>query len=443
MALTPTSAAQLHLNFAGSGSGSGAGGGSTSTSTSPPANSPPYTPSFQPNTPGFEFAPSTGSDNAPQPPAQAQAKTHSARGTIKGGLENDDEIVLDLSQPVSTLLRLGTQRAHIKAEHSAGAAALVQGGLGLEEYIRWCAVLWRIYDALELALAENANNPVLAPTYDPALLARAPALAEDISYLLTLLPSASTSTSTSASTTSTSLQATSLPPFPLPPFLEEIFVSPPAGLNNYLQHIKSLASPTSPTGPNGPSRLLAHAYVRYLGDLSGGQFIGARVKKSYNLQGDKGTKFYYFEFQKGAAVGDEESRADAKKRLNEVKDWYRRGMDEGVGEDKLLKAELVEEANIAFSLNTDLFSVIRLPSTSSSSSSPSAGSKAEAQTDAAIPTPKAESTSTITDKVSSMLWFTAAAGVGILLNIYVQPIVSSWLGNKDGSSGQIVQTTAI
>ncbi|WVQ93055.1 hypothetical protein IAU59_000119 [Kwoniella sp. CBS 9459] len=436
MALTPTSAAQLHLNFAGSGAGS------TSNSTSPPANSPPYTPSFQPNTPEFELPPSTGNNGAPQ-----AGKTHSARGTIKGGLENADEIVLDLSQPVSTLLRLGTQRAHVKAEHSAGAAALVQGGLGLEEYIRWCAVLWRIYDALELALAENANNPVLAPTYDPALLARAPALAEDISYLLTLLPSSSTSSSASNSASaSTSLKATSLPPFPLPPFLEEIFVSPPAGLDKYLQHIQSLSSSTSSVGPNGPSRLLAHAYVRYLGDLSGGQFIGARVKKSYNLQGEKGTKFYYFEFQKGmtagAGVGDEESRADAKKRLNEVKDWYRRGMDEGVGEDKLLKAELVEEANVAFSLNTDLFSVIRLPSTSSSSSksstaSPSAGTKTDTQTQTG-----ASNGSSVTDKVSSMLWFTAAAGVGILLNIYVQPLVSGWLGNK-GSSGQIVQTTAI
>ncbi|WVF65382.1 hypothetical protein IAT40_000109 [Kwoniella sp. CBS 6097] len=452
MALTPTSTAQLHLNFAASAGGGGSG---STLTASPPANSPPYTPSFQPNTPEFELPSSSGAPQIqPQPQAQGQGqgqgkKTHSARGTIKGGLENDDEIVLDLSQPVSTLLRLGTQRAHVKAEHSAGAAALVQGGLGLEEYIRWCAVLWRIYDALELALAENANNPVLAPTYDPALLARAPALAEDISYLLTLLPSSSSSSTSSApsSSNSTSLKATSLPPFALPPFLEEIFTSPPPGLNNYLQHIKSLSSTSasSAVGPNGPSRLLAHAYVRYLGDLSGGQFIGARVKKSYNLQGEKGTKFYYFEFHKGmtagsgvGGVGDEESRADAKKRLNEVKDWYRRGMDEGVGEDKLLKAELVEEANIAFSLNTDLFSVIRLPSSSSASGGGKTQTETETQKPPAV---KVESTSTITDKVSSMLWFTAAAGVGILLNIYVQPIVSSWLSGQ--GSPQTVQTTAI
>ncbi|WVR08916.1 hypothetical protein IAU60_005975 [Kwoniella sp. DSM 27419] len=396
-------------------------------------NMPPYTPSFQPNTPEQEpqYPSATpngqgqvnGSaaihDNQHKP--SPSGKVHSARGTINP----DGEGELDLNQPVSTLLRLGTQRAHVKAEHSAGAAALVQGHLGLEEYVRWLAVLWRIYDALELALAEFATHPVLAPTYDPALLARAPALAEDISYLLTLLPAPSSSSSAG---TSSSLKATSLPPFALPPFLEEIFSAPPAGLDNYLSHIRSLASQPS-TAP----RLLAHAYVRYLGDLSGGQFIGARVKKSYNLQGEQGTKFYYFEFHKGMTAGagagpgfgDDESRADAKKRLNEVKDWYRRGMDEGVGEDDLLKADLVEEANMAFALNTDLFSVIRLSSSTSATRGNSASTKTDVKAQPATDIP-----ASLTDKLSSFAWFGAAAGVGVLLNIYVQPLVTQWMSEK-------------
>jgi len=52
---------------------------------------------------------------------------------------------LDLTLPISTLLKIATSRAHIKAEHSEGAKALVQGDLKLEEYIRWLAVLWRVY----------------------------------------------------------------------------------------------------------------------------------------------------------------------------------------------------------------------------------------------------------------------------------------------------------
>ncbi|KAK6906199.1 hypothetical protein I203_100184 [Kwoniella mangroviensis CBS 8507] len=369
-----SSSSQLHLNL----------------SSTPSSSSPIDTPSFSPNTPT--------ENSQPQ---------HSARGgKLPGGQE------LDLNQPVSTLLKLGTQRAHVKAEHSAGAAALVQGGLGSEEYIRWLAVLWRIYDTLELGLAENSSNPVLAPTYDPALLARAPALAEDISYLLTLLPSSSSSSS-STFNSSLSSNTTSLPPFAVPPFLEEIFVSPPEPLSNYINHLKSLS-----TSSSSSSKLLAHSYVRYLGDLSGGQFIGARVKKSYDLSGEDGTKFYYFEFQNRSNEGDNESKFDAKKRLGEVKDWFRKGMDEGVGEDQVLKADLVEEANIAFSLNTDLFSVIRLPSSASSQTTTAAKQKVD------------ETESTAADRLNSIVWFLVAAGAGVLLNVYVQPIVSDWISGK-------------
>lgn len=53
---------------------------------------------------------------------------------------------MDWAQNVSALLKEGTARAHVQAEHSLGAAALVKGELGLQEYIRWLAVLWRLYE---------------------------------------------------------------------------------------------------------------------------------------------------------------------------------------------------------------------------------------------------------------------------------------------------------
>jgi hypothetical protein len=66
-------------------------------------------------------------------------------------LENDakqaeSESGLDFDLPISTLLREGTKRAHVQAENSAGAEALVKGELELEEYIKWLAVLWRVYE---------------------------------------------------------------------------------------------------------------------------------------------------------------------------------------------------------------------------------------------------------------------------------------------------------
>nr|ODO03765.1 hypothetical protein L204_00104 [Cryptococcus depauperatus CBS 7855] len=246
--------------------------------------------------------------------------------------ESRVDVELDLREPVSKLLRLGTQHAHVKAENTAGAASLVQGNLELKEYIKWLSVLWRIYDALELGLQEYSCHPVLAPTYDPTRLARAPALADDIAYLLTLLPASATN------------------------FLFPIFNAPPPPLNRYLGHIRSLAS-SSITAPG----LLAHAYVQYLGDLSGGQVIGARVRESYDLgESNRGTKFYEFDLQQGGDTADHESIVNLRKRLIEFKDWYRRGIDEGVGEDQKLKADMVEEANLAFAFNTDLFSIINV-----------------------------------------------------------------------------------
>lgn len=53
---------------------------------------------------------------------------------------------LDFTRPVSELLRKGTQRAHVAAEHSEGAVALTNGQLELQEYIRWLALLWRVYE---------------------------------------------------------------------------------------------------------------------------------------------------------------------------------------------------------------------------------------------------------------------------------------------------------
>lgn len=180
-------------------------------------------------------------------------------------------------------------------------------------------------------MEENSDHSVLAPTFDPATLARSTLIANDIQYLLTLLPSSSVSTTASSlpHASSSSSQATPLPPFPLPSFLLPVFTSPPAALTAYINHLAYLSH-------ERPEGVLAHAYVRYLGDMSGGQFIAARVKRAYSLPKHEGTEFY--EFSQGGKGGLEgESMADMKRRLGEIKDWYRRGMDEGVGEDVEIK----------------------------------------------------------------------------------------------------------
>lgn len=105
---------------------------SSSSSPSSPLVSPPYTPSFQPNS--FEAS---------------YAKANQAK-PIDVSLDqfdlNDLGAELDLGDSISKLLRVGTQRAHVNAEHSKGAEKLLKGELGLQEYVRWLAILWRVYE---------------------------------------------------------------------------------------------------------------------------------------------------------------------------------------------------------------------------------------------------------------------------------------------------------
>ena len=53
--------------------------------------------------------------------------------------------ILDLSEPIASLLRAGTAEAHEKAEHSQGAAWLTRGELDRDEYVRFLMMLYHVY----------------------------------------------------------------------------------------------------------------------------------------------------------------------------------------------------------------------------------------------------------------------------------------------------------
>lgn len=60
---------------------------------------------------------------------------------------------------------------------------------------------------------------------------------------------------------------------------------------------------------------------------------------SYKLDGVEGTRFYKFDQERSDVEAS--SGVEDKKRLGDVKDWFRRGMDEGVCDDQKLKGTLV------------------------------------------------------------------------------------------------------
>ncbi len=47
-------------------------------------------------------------------------------------------------------------------------------------------------------------------------------------------------------------------------------------------------------GKERPELLVAHAYTRYLGDLSGGQVLGKITQKSLGLRSNEGLSFFSF-----------------------------------------------------------------------------------------------------------------------------------------------------
>ena len=160
---------------------------------------------------------------------------------------------------------------------------------------------------LEIALEKHSSHPTLSPTYNPTLLARAPSLASDISFLLDVPES---------------LWQT----HPIHKALQE---APPQPLSDYVSRIQYFADSAS-----DPSPLLAHAYVRYLGDLSGGQVIRRRIEKAYGIERDdgRGTRFYDFKQlggNKSGNIGD----------MRKIKEWFRDGMNQGGGDDSERKSE--------------------------------------------------------------------------------------------------------
>lgn len=102
-----------------------------------------------------------------------------------------------------------------------------------------------------------------------------------------------------------------------------------------------------------PSLLIAHSYSRYLGDLSGGQILAKRLKKSIlrldendasSWESKEGLKFYHFD-----QLGNQA----------EFKDFYRQRLN-GAQVNAEQRDLIVKEAVHSFELNIALFDEIQL-----------------------------------------------------------------------------------
>lgn len=193
-------------------------------------------------------------------------------------------------------LREATAEAHTNAEGGTFVRKFMKGELDRSTYQSYLVALRVIYAALEKGLAANADHAALKTLRFPEL-PREAAIQTDLNFFET--------------------------PTDLP--------APPAAIA-YAEHIERVSS-------EQPVRLAAHAYVRYLGDLSGGQALAKAVLRTFELSGDDGVAFY--RFPKIENIGD-------------FKDKYRAALDQlPISNEEQLA--IVEEAKAAFAWNGKVF----------------------------------------------------------------------------------------
>ena len=203
-----------------------------------------------------------------------------------------------VDQPFSTAIRAATAGAHRDAERSTFLADLVGGALPLAGYGHLVAQHRAIYEALEGANGAMAAEAV-AGAFVQADVVRLPALERDVVAVL-------------------GDGWAGRPEAALVPATVE-----------YCERLREV-------GASWPGGWVAHQYVRYLGDLSGGLFIRMRIEAVYGIDASTGTAFYDF-----PQVPDPAAWKEA----------YRRRLDDapwGPDEQERITAEILE----SYRLNT-------------------------------------------------------------------------------------------
>jgi heme oxygenase len=197
---------------------------------------------------------------------------------------------------LSDALKSGTAVSHESAESVHFVKNFIRGKIDRELYGLLVAQLFHLYQRLEQALDEHAPN-LFAACHFPKELHRSQALQDDVDFWH----------STKTPTVSKATQ-------------------------EYIDRINHLCE-------TNPLLLLAHAYTRYLGDLSGGKILARVAKRALQLQDGEGLAFYEFEHVQSFKL---------------FKDQYRTCLNQLPLTQTQIQ-DLVQEANVAFLLNMRLF----------------------------------------------------------------------------------------
>ncbi len=198
-------------------------------------------------------------------------------------------------------LREGTKKSHTMAENTGFVSCFLKGVVDKSSYRKLVADLYFVYSAMEIEIGKlrEQQHPVVGPVGFPELN-RLDTLKQDLLFY----------------------------------FGENWLnvVNPTPAAQDYVERIHMLAK-------DCPELLVGHHYTRYIGDLSGGQILKKIAQKAMNLDEHNGLRFYEFD-----RINDEKA----------FKLKYSATLD-ALPIDQAMADKIVEEANIAFQCNMNMF----------------------------------------------------------------------------------------
>ena len=206
-----------------------------------------------------------------------------------------------MTNNLATQLRQGTKQSHTMAENTAYMKCFLKGIVEKEPFRKLLANLYFVYSTLEAELVKHRDHRVISLIYFPELNRKAN-LEEDLAFYY-----------------GDNWQSE---------------IAPSEAGRDYIARLLEISN-------SEPALLVAHAYVRYMGDLSGGQGLKSIVRSALELPANKGTRFY--EFDAFSSIGA----------IKEFKEKYRDALN-SLPVDAELEAKIVAEANTAFTLNRDV-----------------------------------------------------------------------------------------
>lgn len=201
--------------------------------------------------------------------------------------------------PFSRLVRERSATSHRDSESASFMGELMNGDATLNDYVALVSQHWAIYDALESVESAMSTAPIVAPFLSPAL-ARLPALVADLEFLMG------------------------------DDWLTRLALVP--ATVEYAARIRQVAA-------DWPAGYIAHHYTRYLGDLSGGLYIGRVIARQFGLE-KNGVSFYQFD-----QIADPTA----------FKDAYRAQLDAAPWGSINEQARVVDEVLLAYRFNTRIF----------------------------------------------------------------------------------------